>query len=225
MGQVFDLNSWLEQFQEKLIQLFGTRLRFFGLQGSYGRGEQTTTSDIDVVIILDEVCFDDLQAYRKLLDSMDRCELICGFVAGERELRGWERSDLLQLVWDTKPIIGSLEYLRPLFSGEDIRRAVLTGAGNLYHACSHNFLHARDREVLVGLYKAARFTVRMKHFQETGDYIASMNRLAEHVSAMDRRILKAIALTDDAANEDLFAAASRELLEWASGVIQKCGII
>ena len=38
MGQVFDLNSWLEQFQEKLIQLFGTRLRFFGLQGSYGRG-------------------------------------------------------------------------------------------------------------------------------------------------------------------------------------------
>ena len=37
----FDITSWLKVFQERLISLFGNRIKFFGLQGSYGRGEQT----------------------------------------------------------------------------------------------------------------------------------------------------------------------------------------
>ena len=67
----FDITSWLKVFQERLISLFGNRIKFFGLQGSYGRGEQTADSDIDVVIILDEVNFKDLQNYQSMLDSFD----------------------------------------------------------------------------------------------------------------------------------------------------------
>lgn len=118
----FDITSWLKVFQERLISLFGNRIKFFGLQGSYGRGEQTADSDIDVVIILDEVNFKDLQNYQSMLDSFDEHDMICGFVSGERELINWEKSDLLQLVLDTKPIIGSLEHLQNLFSDDDIRR-------------------------------------------------------------------------------------------------------
>ena len=99
----FDITSWLKVFQERLISLFGNRIKFFGLQGSYGRGEQTADSDIDVVIILDEVNFKDLQNYQSMLDSFDEHDMICGFVSGERELINWEKSDLLQLVLDTKP--------------------------------------------------------------------------------------------------------------------------
>ena len=51
MSQDFDINVWLECFRVKLVSLFGRRLRFFGLQGSYGRGEQTAGSDIDVVAV------------------------------------------------------------------------------------------------------------------------------------------------------------------------------
>lgn len=125
-----DITSWLKVFQEKLIKLFGNRIKFFGLQGSYGRGEQTAGSDIDMVIILDEVNFKDLQMYQSMLDSFKEHDMICGFVSGEKELMNWEKSDLLQLVLDTKPIIGSLEHLQNLFNDDDIRRSVLTGAGN-----------------------------------------------------------------------------------------------
>lgn len=212
----FDINSWLKVFQEKLITLFGNRIKFFGLQGSYGRGEQTAGSDIDVVIILDEVSFKDLQLYQSMLDSFKEHDMICGFVSGERELMNWEKSDLLQLVLDTKPIIGSLEHLQNLFSDEDIRRSVLTGACNLYHSCSHNFLHAKDSNMLVGLYKAARFTLRMKHFLDTGSYISSMKLLSEHVTDKDRTILN---IASSEFQEKKFTEYSRILIEWASEII------
>ena len=212
----FDISFWLKVFQEKLITLFGNRIKFFGLQGSYGRGEQTAGSDIDVVITLDEVSFKDLQLYQSMLDSFKEHDMICGFVSGERELMNWEKSDLLQLVLDTKPIIGSLEHLQNLFNDEDIRRSVLTGACNLYHACSHNFLHAKDSNMLVGLYKAARFTVRMKHFLDTGSYISSMKFLSEHVTDKDRTILN---IASSEFQENDFTERSRILIEWASEII------
>ena len=159
-----------------------------------------------------------------MLDSFEEHDMICGFVSGERELMNWEKSDLLQLVLDTKPIIGSLEQLQYLFSDDDIRRSVLTGACNLYHACSHNFLHAcshnflhaKDINTLVGLYKAARFTVRMKHFLDTGSYISSMKLLSEHVTDKDRTILN-IASADFQEND--FTKRSHILIEWASEII------
>ena len=212
----FNITQWLNVFQKKLISLFGNRVKFFGLQGSYGRGEQAAGSDIDVVIILDEVSFKDLQMYQSMLDSFKEHDMICGFVSGERELINWEKSDLLQLVLDTKPIIGSLEHLQNLFSDEDIRRSVLTGACNLYHACSHNFLHAKDSSMLVGLYKAARFTVRMKHLLDTGSYISSMKLLSEHVTDKDRTILN---IASSEFQEKDFTEYSRILTEWASETI------
>ncbi len=105
MSQNFDINVWLECFRVKLVSLFGRRLRFFGLQGSYGRGEQTAGSDIDVVVVIDGMSRRDIFAYRNMLDTMDRSSMICGFVAGSEELRGWEKSDLLQLFLDTQPIV------------------------------------------------------------------------------------------------------------------------
>lgn len=79
----FDINRWLASFRKRLTQLFDDRLRFLGLQGSYGRGEATPESDIDVVVILDHAGFDDLCAYRLMLDGDSRSSQICGFVAGE----------------------------------------------------------------------------------------------------------------------------------------------
>lgn len=220
MENTIQITEWLSKFQERLTALFGERLRFFGLQGSYGRGEQTTTSDIDVVVIVDKLDFADLKAYRTLLDSMEHSELICGFVAGEEELLNWEKSDLLQLYMDTHPIMGTLEALQTLFSTEDVRKAVLTGACNLYHASSHNFLHARNVAMLVELYKSARFTVRMKHYMEHGEYLSSMAFLAGKVSDEDRSILEkaqTISATDD---KETFANNSRMLIEWSGKLIR-----
>lgn len=219
MEQLLDIDSWLERFREKITALFGSRLLFFGLQGSYGRGEQNADSDIDVVVILDEVRFSDLKAYREMTDRMPESRLICGFVAGERELVNWEKSDLLQLFLDTRPIIGSLDKLKTMFTDEDVRRSVLTGACGLYHACSHNFLHEKDCAALAGLYKSARFTVRMKHYHETGEYTASLNELAGRIPETDREILDTAVMMRTGMDGNTFDAASRKLIEWSSGII------
>ena len=74
------------------------------MQGSYGRGEQTAGSDIDLVIVLDRVDFADLAAYRKLLDGTEDGALVCGFVTGADELSAWDVADFVQLYLDTVPV-------------------------------------------------------------------------------------------------------------------------
>lgn len=210
-----ELTGWLNGMERELTAAFGDRLLFFGLQGSYGRGEATDASDIDVVVILDRVSFADLETYRHLLDRTEHRELICGFVAGRSELEGWERSDLLGLLLDTRPLLGSLEDICPSLGQEDAWLAVRMGACNLYHACSHNYLHARSYAVLQNLYKSARFTVRMKYYACTGSYLAAMRELEQAAPEPDRQLLqlcRAFPLTE----EPEFDRLSRVLLEWSS---------
>lgn len=63
---MIDIKKWVEEYLIRAKDLFGERLVFVGLQGSYGRGEATENSDIDVVLILDEVKPGDLSEYGKM---------------------------------------------------------------------------------------------------------------------------------------------------------------
>ena len=58
---MIDITVWMKNFLQTLNETFGDRVWFVGLQGSYGRGEATETSDIDVVVILDELSTMDIQ--------------------------------------------------------------------------------------------------------------------------------------------------------------------
>ena len=60
---MIDITVWMKNFLQTLNETFGDRVWFVGLQGSYGRGEATETSDIDVVVILDELSAMDIQTY------------------------------------------------------------------------------------------------------------------------------------------------------------------
>ena len=60
---MIDINGWMNDFLQKLNDVFVNRVWFVGLQGSYGRGEATETSDIDVVVIFDELSALDIQTY------------------------------------------------------------------------------------------------------------------------------------------------------------------
>ncbi len=106
-----DIKSWVLEFTNKVEQIFSDRVWFIGLQGSYGRGEATETSDIDVVVILDELRINDLKVYRDMLDTLSNRELVCGFISGKGELLNWEASDLFQFYYDTTPIKGTLDCL------------------------------------------------------------------------------------------------------------------
>ena len=112
----FDINLWMKEYSSELRKIFGNRIWFVGLQGSYGRNEATEQSDIDAVVILDKVTLEDIKAYSALLDRLPYREKACGFISGKQELLNWEKSDLFQFYYDTLPIIGSCKiFLERIF--------------------------------------------------------------------------------------------------------------
>ena len=211
---MIDINVWLNDFLQKLNDVFASRVWFVGLQGSYGRGEATETSDIDVVVILDELNASDIYTYNNMLDTLPHRELICGFVSGKNEIMNWEPSDLFQFYHDTTPIKGSLDNLLPLIDHAAIERAIKMGACNIYHGCVHNMLHEKSEEVLKGLYKAASFVVQAIVFKQTGNYLKHQSQLLQVASTEEQMIIETFLKYKNGETVD-FSEASRMLFEWS----------
>lgn len=217
----FEIDVWIEEYLINIKQLFGERLIFIGLQGSYNRGEATDQSDIDMVVILDRVTPTDLRQYSAMLDGLPNRDKACGFIAGKQELIHWDRSDLFQLYHDTTPILGLLDDIIPAISKEDVRRAIRMGACNIYHICGHNLVHGKKGGTLRSLYKAATFTIQAIYFDQMGDYIKKKNELMPLLKPEEQEILKAaVALkTKPDITEENFDQATDLLFKWAAGVI------
>lgn len=221
----FSIDEWMEQYIAAVQMLFGGRIWFIGLQGSYGRGEGTEGSDIDVVLILDSVSAEDLVSYGKLLDTLPNRDKVCGFVSGKKELFAWEPSDLFQFYYDTTPILGTLDELLSKIHQDDIRRAGRIGACNVYHMCVHNLVHEKSTDILKGLYKSAAFTLRAVIFLKTGRFEKKTAALFQQLEGKDRHILKTgMELKEkNALSVDELSDCSVLLLEWASEKIYEMG--
>lgn len=217
----FEIGTWMKAYLSKLKSLFDSRLLFVGLQGSYGRGEATSSSDIDAVVILKQADPQDLKAYSAMLDTLPNREKVCGFISGQQELIHWERSDLFQFYYDTTPIFGSLDFLLPLIGKEDIRRAVRIGACNIYHMCGHNMVHEKGAEILTSLYKFAAFTVQAVYYDQTGTYLKQKAELIPVLQPQEREILQAGMLLKEQPNLALpdFEELSELLFNWAAELI------
>ena len=211
---MIDINAWTNTFIQKLEEFFANRVWFVGLQGSYGRGEATETSDIDVVVIMDELTASDIQTYNDMLDTLPHRELICGFLSGRDEILHWEASDLFQFYHDTTAIKGSLDDLLPLIDNAAIDRAIRMGAGNIYHGCVHNMLHEKSEDILKGLYKAASFVVQAIVFKQTGTYIKHQSQLLQVASVEEQMITETFLKYKNGEPVD-FNDASRILFEWS----------
>ena len=187
---MIDIITWLNVFLQKLNCIFENRVWFVGLQGSYGRGEATETSDIDIVVILDELSAVDIQTYNDMLDTLSHRELICGFLSGKKELINWEASDLFQFCNDTTPLKGSLDEVIAVVDESAVNRAIKIGACNIFHGCVHNMLYEKSEEILRGLYKSASFVVQAIAFRQTGNYINHQRELLQVVSSDERDIVE-----------------------------------
>lgn len=215
---MIEITSWINNFLQALTKNFGERVYFVGLQGSYARGEATGKSDIDVVVILDELSFSDIHTYNSMLDTLPQRELICGFLAGKKELLNWEPSDLFQFYYDTKPIKGSLDELLTLIKEDDIERAIKIGACNIFHACVHNMLYEKNDEILKGLYKSASFVIQAIYFTQTGKYVRHQKELRELVSQEEQVIIDTfLALKSGATIK--FDEMSESLFNWVKNQI------
>ena len=215
---MIELEPWLKHFSQLLRETFGDRVWFAGLQGSYARGEATESSDIDLVVVLNTLTAEDIAAYDAMLDTLDRRDLVCGFLSGKDELLHWEPSELFQFCHDTKSFVGSLDEILAIVKPGDIDRAILTGACGIYHACVHNMLYEKDEEILRGLYKTATFAIRATTYQRTGKYCSSLNELLQYANALDKEIVQAYIAMKAGIAIDL-ASTSKTLFAWAKDVI------
>ncbi len=214
---MIDIKTWVPQFVNKVEQSFGNRIWFIGLQGSYGRNEATDASDIDVVVILDELRINDLKTYRDMLDTLPNRDLICGFISGKAELLNWEASDLFQFYYDTEPIKGNLDALLEKIDKRSVRRAIKIGACNIYHACVHNFVHEKNYDILRSLYKSAVFVIQAVWFYETGNYIKSKTELQSAIYPPSAVLDTAQKLK--CGEKVQFDAMSELLINWTKTVI------
>ncbi len=210
-----DISALMNEFLKKLDENFGERIWFVGLQGSHARGEATETSDIDIVVILDDLTIPDIGIYNAMLDTLPHRDLICGFLSGKSEILNWEPSDLFQFYYDTKPLKGSLNELLVLINGDAVERAIKTGVCNIYHGCVHNMLHEKSEEILKGLYKSASFVVQAISFKQTGNYISRQKDLLGIVSEEERAVIETFLNLKNGGTVD-FDEMSARLFEWSA---------
>ena len=175
-----------------LDQAFPDRVWFAGLQGSYGRGEATEASDIDMVVILDQLSASDIHTYDAMLDTLPCRELICGFLSGRQELENWEPSELFQFCRDTTPIRGSLDQV----------------------LSSVNMLYEKSEDILKGLYKSASFVLQAVHFQRTGVYVRHMADLVSVLPPEENAVLQTF-MELKGGRPVAFDAMSEQLFSWA----------
>ena len=211
---MIDVNTWMQDFLQTLNETFANRVWFVGLQGSYGRGEATETSDIDIVVILDELSAMDIQVYNDMLNALPHRELLCGFLSGKKEIMNWEPSDLFQFCHDTTPIKGSLNEVLTLVDDSALNRAIKIGACNIFHGCVHNMLYEKSKDILRGLYKSASFVVQAIAFKQTGSYISHQKELLQVVSSDEQVIIESFLNLKNGRMVD-FNLMSETLFAWS----------
>ena len=214
----FDIDIFMHKFASQLKDIYGSRLLFFGIQGSYARGEASEKSDIDLVVIIKDFSFQDLKDYKILALGSQYHEKLCGFISGEEELSRWSKYDLFQLIFDTKTFYGDLFSIVQKPSEEDIKVFVKVSSENLYHSVVHSYLYSQDRHGdLFAFYKSVFYILQGICYLENGKYFSTKKDLAEVVRGKDREIF-AICLS----RADIFRKDGIELEQLYQVLINWC---
>ena len=211
-------------YTQKLIRacqtVFGERLLYVGLQGSYLRGEATEDSDIDIMTVLDGFTVEDMDAYRAILTEIGDADKACGFICGKDEIMHWNPLEVCQLRHTTKDLYGVLSDLLPDATREDEVRYVQICLGNLYHELCHRYIYAdraKNRSAFRRTCKSLLFLVQNLHYLESGVFALTGCELAKSVSAEDRAMLLMSALPDDFD----FDSSFRTVFQWCQNAFMR----
>ena len=218
-----NIDVWMDELKDKLLALFGERLVYLGLQGSFRRGEATKTSDIDVMTVIKDLSIADLDSYRDIVETMEQSGRACGFICGLQELQNWPRYELFQVMADTKDIYGELKAILPPFSDRDVEDFVRINAANLYHALSHRYLYeSREQNIrmLPFCYKGCFYILMNLTYLRTGEVFSTRTEFLGRLSGDDRTVLETAMGKSPVTNCNFLEKFSL-LLGWCRGLLEE----
>lgn len=209
-----DIDVWMNDLIDQLKTEFKERLVLVGLQGSRARGEQREDSDIDIVVVIEDLNADDLVSYRSIVQRMPHAELTCGFIGSPDALAAWPRHDVFNLMNDTNVRYGSFDFMNTKFTVEEARLAAETCASEIYHALCHTVVFEPNLlpDILQGCLKSIFFGIRAKHFAQTGKFVNSRVQLLNLVNDSERWLLQAYDKDVQMDNKEL----ASKLLRWSN---------
>ena len=190
---MFRIDEYIDKLTELLKEVFGERLVYIGLQGSYLRREQTKNSDIDIMAVIDNLSAEDLKTYQKALVLVGNFDKSCGFICSKTDLEHWNPLEICHLLNTTKDYYGELEKLVPAYSMEDERNYVKLSLNNLYHEICHRYIHA-DREYNISnlpiTCKSVFFIMQHLYYLNSGNFVPTKRELLECVQDEDKTVLE-----------------------------------
>lgn len=209
-----DIDVWMNDLIDQLKTEFKERLVLVGLQGSRARGEQREDSDIDVVVVVEDLNADDLASYRSVIQKMPHAELACGFIGSPDVLAAWPRHDVFNLVNDTDIRYGSFDFMDAEFPAEEAKLAADACASEIYHALCHTAVFEPNMlpDLLQGCLKSVFFGIRAKHFAQTGEFVNSRAQLLNLANSDEKKLLQAYDGNVQMDDQEL----ARRLFQWSN---------
>lgn len=220
---MIDIEKYITKLIQLLSQSFGDRLIYVGLQGSYLRGEATQQSDVDIMVVIDELRVQDLTTYRTAIQTLEHFDRSCGFICSKRDITCWNPLEIGHLLNTTKDYYGTLCGLVPAYTETDMRNFVKMSVNNLYHEISHRYIHANyDKNVanLPRSYKSVFFILQNLYYLTHGKFVNTKAELLSKLDGKDHAVLKhAIEINQYSVYN--FEENFTLLFEWCQNVLQR----
>lgn len=189
---MIDIESYIFKLICRLRRQYGPRLLYVGLQGSYLRGEATVKSDIDIMVVIDNLNISDLDDYRNIISGLEHADKSCGFICSKTDLLNWNPLEICHLINSTKDYYGALNALVPSYTEADIRNFIKLSINNLYHEICHRYIHAEQQINITELprsYKSVFFILQSLYYLEYRKYILSKAELLPLLTGIHHEVL------------------------------------
>lgn len=220
---MFSIDEYIDKLINALKNIFGERLVYIGLQGSYLRNEETQSSDIDIMAVIDHLSVEDLKTYQKVLVSVGNFDKSCGFICGKNDLENWNPLEICHLLNTTKDYYGELKNLVPAYTAEDERNYVKLSLNNLFHEICHRYVHAdRERNIikLPITCKSVFFIMQHLYYLSSGNFVQTKRELLECVQDEDKAVLE-LSMSLQNGNDYDFDRAFSVLFNWCQNALSR----
>ncbi|MFG6392925.1 MAG: nucleotidyltransferase domain-containing protein [Lachnospiraceae bacterium] len=220
---MFNIESYIENLLGVLKDIFGERLLYLGLQGSYLRNEQHENSDIDIMVIIDNLAPEDLGLYKNALLNVGDYEKSCGFITGKDELSNWNPLEIGNLIHTTKDIYGTLEKYIPVYTKEDGINFIKLSVCNIYHELCHRYIHSdykKNKDNLPDTLKPVFFILQNLYFIEKEVFYNSKKELLKHLEGEDKEVFSMLLNIQNDSRFD-FDTAFSLMFSWCKNTLAK----